>query len=396
MGQKFSALKKIRKARKQAQCLSTLTESTNSPLSREDDYAVPSSNGVENPQLSSIDISSEALPPIPELEAEPAPITLPNLCTELILDIAEYLPPSSHMSLSYSCRTMYNKMGLSFAEVLGDRDPKGGPSDSTLSIETRNVRYLERLELWNMLVRDGKIPLRNASYSGDETKTVDDGSVVTTPLYAPLSTEHRYLGTAGLLWVCPHRHLDYNGARMKMERSGRYRCGSSHISWSGPIIIMWSIMRIPMNSVPTSKEVEDALRPLEAPICPHLRLNDASVARIYDSRCQKFRSNKDWRQPVSDCRCSTCLSGKLLTVVCSYCDTVISFGVQPDHSGYRGWANFYLLITRTNRFGSNCFHRDWIAQVARRTDLEEYKRAWEATNAEIARRDGSTFYDLQV
>ena len=390
MGQKFSALKKFRKASKQYQRLSTLTESTNSLLSQEDDDAVPPSNGVESLQLSSIDISSEALPPIPELEAETAPITLPNLCSELILDIVEYLPPSSHMSLSYSCRTMRNKMDLSFAEVLGDKDPKGGVSGSTLSIESRNVRYLERLELWNMLVRDGKIPLRNASYTGDQTKIVDNSSVVTTPLYAPLSTEHHELGTAGRLWVCPHRLLDYKDATRKRGAENNHRCGSSFVSSSGRIVI-WSIMRIPINSVPTSKEVVEALRPLDAPICPHLRLNHASVARVYDSRCQIFRSNKSWSQAASDCRCSTCLSGKVLTVVCSYCDTVIRFDIQPDHSG---WANFYLFITRTDRFGQSCSHRDWIAQVARPTDFENYNRAWEATTAECSRRGRSSFDEL--
>ena len=290
MGQKFSALKKIRKASGQIQGPSTLNELKNEFLEWEDEYAVSSSESIESTEFSSIDTPSEPLPTVPELEAKTAPTTLPNLCTELILDIAGYLSPSSYISLSYSCRTMRNKLGISFRETLGDGDPKGGLSGSTLSIELRNVRYLERLELWSMLVRDGKIPRRKASFRGDQTKIMDN-SLVRTPLYAPLSPEHRCLGTTGLLWICPHRLLNYNDATTKRETDHRHTCGSSSISRFGSIIITWRIMRIPANSVPTSKEVMEALRPLDAPICPHLRLNDASVARLYDPRCQRLRSH---------------------------------------------------------------------------------------------------------
>lgn len=391
MGQRFSGLKKIREVSKQAQSPSPLTEPTHESLSQEDDYPIPSSNSLESTQCSSINTSSEALPPILELDSETAPITLPKICSELILDIAEYLPPSSYMSLSYTCRTMRNKMGASFAEVLGDEDPKGRLSGSTLSIESRNIRYLERLELWSMLVRDGKIPWWKASLSGYQTKIIDDYLKVTAPIYAPRSTEDRYLGTPGLLWVCPHRLLDYSDATMERETNDDHLCGSGFVSSSSPFVIIWSIMRIPINSVPTSKEVVEALRPLNAPICPHLRLNDASVARIYDPECRKLHRNKCWDDPTSACRCSTCLSEEPLTVICSYCDTSMMFGIQPDH---RGRARFCLLIMRTTQFGRSCIDRKWKSQVAPPTDWKDYEMAWEATSAECARRAEQSFDDL--
>lgn len=389
MGQKLSALKRIRKASKQAQYPSTLNEPTNEFLEWEDDYAVSSSEIIESTRFNSIDTPSEVLLTVPELEAETAPTTLPNLCTELILDIAGYLSPSSYISLSYSCRTMRNKMGISFTETLGDGDPKGGLSGSTLSIESRNVRYLERLELWSMLVRDGKIPRWKASFRGDQREIIDD-SLVRTPSYAPLSTEHRCLGTTGMLWVCPHRILSYNDATTERETDDTHTCGSSYIATSGCIVTIWTIMRIPANSVPTRKEVVEALRPLDAPICPHLRLNDASVARIYDPRCQRLRSNKDWYYPALACRCSICLSGEVVPVVCSYCDTSVVFDIS--HNPPRR-AKLLLLIMRTLRFGRSCTDRDWIAQVARPTDFEEYERVWEATNAECSRRGFDDLYD---
>ena len=384
MGQKFSALK-VRKASKQTQCPTTLDEPTNELLSWEDDYAVPSSND----KFSSIDTSSKALHPIPELEAETAPTTLPNLCTELILDIAEYLPPSSHVSLSYTCRTMRNKMGVSFAELLGDGDSKGRLSGSTLSIESRNVRYIERWELWSMLVHDRKIPGWLMSSRGYPFKTIGDYSLATAPLYAPVSREHRCLWDAGLLWVCPHHILDYNEAKWGGRTRDHHTCGSTHIFldsshgfFSREFTILRVIMRVSANSVPTCDEVEEALRPLNAPICPHLRLNDANVARIYDSECLKLRLSESVLG--LRCPCSICLSRGF---VCNYCDTTLSFSIAE----FSREEKLCLFISRTVRWDGGRMDRNWIAQTARPTDFEDYERTWEATNAECSRRIGSSF-----
>ena len=391
MGQKISALKKIRKASKQVQRPSTPHESIDELLLPKDDYAAPSLDSVKSTQLKSFNISPEALGPIPELEA----VTLPKLCTELILDIAEYLPPSGQMSLSYSCRTIRDKMNISFLEVLGDKDPKGGLSGSTLSIESRNVRYLERLDLWSMSVRDGKMPRWSASYSGYESEIIDDSSIVRTRFYPPLSPEHRRLGTTGLLWICPHRIFDYDDATMKRETDDGHLCGRTFVSapsWSSLGSYIWYIMRMPANYIPTRNEVTEALRPLNAPICPHLRLNDASIARIYDPKCRELRienglngSASAWTCPCSIC----CITRGPMTVVCSYCRTNLMFSIRFD---YRGQLTFSLYVRRSTLSVRSCSDRDWIAQVARPTDLEDYKRAWAATDAECSRRLGSRYW----
>lgn len=385
MGQKFSALKKSRKARKQADRAITLDEPTNEILSREDDYAISSSSGVESTQISSIDTSFEDLPPTSEPEAEITPITLPKLCTELILDIAEYLPPSSCMSLSYTCRTMRNKMGVSFAEVLGDGRLKARLTGSTLSIESRNIRYLERLELWDMLARDGMFSSRKAWSSGYRTKLKHDYLMETTRMYTPLSRKYRDPETTGLLWVCPHQRLDYLDAGMGRGTDDFHQCGSSHVFSSKPIVIRWLITRIPKNSVLTNQEVVEALRPLNAPICPHLRLNDASVAQSYDSTCRKLYRGKLSGDPVPACPCSDCSSGGPLTVICSYCDTSIMFDIEP---AYDEGAMLCLFIMRTYRYGGSSRDRKWISQIAPPNDWKDYEMAWEATNAECSRRTG--------
>ena len=82
--------------------------------------------------------SSEVSHRIRESEIETVPKGLLKLSTDLILEIADYLPPSSYMSLNYSCRRIRNGMGASIEYVLGDKVPMGQRSASAPSIEMRN------------------------------------------------------------------------------------------------------------------------------------------------------------------------------------------------------------------------------------------------------------------
>lgn len=83
--------------------------------------------------------------------------SLLELSTDLILEIADYLPPSSYMSLSYSCWRIRNGMGASIEHILGVQVLMGRWSASAPSVEMRNVRWLERLEWWHMLDRDFRV-----------------------------------------------------------------------------------------------------------------------------------------------------------------------------------------------------------------------------------------------
>ena len=44
---------------------------------------------------------------------------------------------------------------------------------------------------------------------------------------------------------------------------------------SGQLLYFHLTMKMPRDAVPSYKEVREALRPLDAPVCPHLRLKDA-------------------------------------------------------------------------------------------------------------------------
>ena len=142
MGQRLSRLKKAREVTQDVQTSSAPDAQSGRTAPPEEKIVVSSSNGIESNQSSFIDDSPEALHVSHETEIQITPVALPNLPTELILAVAHYLPPSNYMSLSYSCRTIHDKMGVSIAHVVGDKVPMGQHSGCTLSAESRNVRFL--------------------------------------------------------------------------------------------------------------------------------------------------------------------------------------------------------------------------------------------------------------
>ncbi len=77
------------------------------------------------PSSSSEDASSAPLIRITKVaRVERVRTTLPNFPTEIILIIVQYLPPSSLMSLSCTCRNVRNKTGVFVEYLLGERDRK--------------------------------------------------------------------------------------------------------------------------------------------------------------------------------------------------------------------------------------------------------------------------------
>ena len=382
MGQNLSNLIKTREARKGSQCQGALDRQFQRVRSQEEETAVSPSNGVGSIKSSFIEASPEVLQVKQELRTQNAPATLLFLPTELILAIAHYLPPSGYMSLSYSCRTIRNKMGASIAHVLGDKVPMGRHSCTTLSIESRNIRYLERLDLQCMLDYDRKMSSSKASslyYSP-----------LSIPALARLRRGQRCSGNAGLLWICPHRQFDYDKATGSSGISARHQCESSPL-FSNQRYDDWffskiPIMRVPCDHVPTHEEVREALRPLDAPVCPHLRLNDVCERPFYHPCCPKFRFDP-WGIDGAHCGCG--LRPSLAAKTCNYCGALIYFHLITEHNGPK---TLTVAIARSIEDTPSCTDRAWIAQVAQPADFEEYERAWQATHAECLRRVGSIFH----
>ena len=388
MGQKLSALVKTRDAKEDAHCPGAPDMGFERIGSPKVECVVSSPKGLESTQSSFVETFSEARSTNRGPEAETVPMTLLTLSTELLLDVAHYLPPSSYMSLSYTCRTIRNKMGVSIAHVLGDKLPISQSSGSTPTVEIRNIRFLERMELRCMLGRDRKTFSSTAFCSG--CQETHDCSLFSTH---SLGTTRRCLGSDGLLWVCPHRAFDYNETTRSVARDV-HQCGSNHMfmhdRFGSTFYSRWSIMRVSANTAPSGEEVKEALRALDAPMCPHMRLNDAKVAAIYHPDYQKLRSNWPRSDPAADHRCFKCSSGPDFTVICNFCGIRVLFCIVPHRYGPEALS---LLTRRSVECMWGCADRAWIAQVTQPADLEEYERAWEATNAECWRRFGSVGRD---
>lgn len=364
-----------------------------------------SSSMIESVQSGIIRTFSQTSHPIRESDIDTIPKGLLKLSTDLILEIADYLPPSSYMSLSYSCRRIRNGMGASIEHVLGDKLPMGRQSATALSVEMRNVRSLERLEWRCILDRDRKIPSPKAFCSG--CMRTHDRSLFSIQSLTQPSTKRYCLGSAGRVWICPHRSLDHNqmmeflrnprdgsiceGRCVPMYGEFYYAC--SHSSSSGSsFVTWWPIVKMPQDGLPSDQDVEEALRLLKAPLCPHLRLNDACVASAYLKDCASLQRGS--------CLPSEPDYGSLMfsseRVVCKFCGISIQFIrknlIRPD--------TLTLVTLRRLKSPSgcapwSCTDRGWICQVADPADIEEYEEAWHAANVECWRKVESAIYRVR-
>lgn len=142
------------------------------------------------------------------------------------------------------------------------------------------------------------------------------------------------------------------------------------------IFTQWPIMPLSPNCQPSNQEVKEALRPLNAPICPHLRLNNAKVASLY----LRLRQN----YPELDCQCLICLSGQRFAEICGFCGAGINFTIRYE---VNGWGALILKIRRFFKTqDGDCTDREWICHVADPGDFKEYEESWHAAAAECWRK----------
>ena len=376
MGQYLSAFKKHRAIHKDAQ------------QSKDD---LPSSFAEATSEDYQINLS---------LECEKIPINLAGLPTEIILEIAGYLAPSGQISLSYSCRQIRNKTGASLAYILGEEESTAPFLGSALSVESRNIRSLERLELRSMLDRDGRIPSLKKFCVGCETAHCNSLFPISSP--TQISTARRCLGIIGRVWICPHQTVDYDQAAKTKDTREYHRCEnnfiflSSYRWWSYQSMDLtyyttWPIMTVRRECVPSKGQVQEALGPLDAPVCPHLRLNDARMADFYPPDCQRLRCRPDEDSPTPHCGCWSCSSEWRFGTVCEFCDTQILFEIKPCASS--DIEALHVIFRRSIQDVRSPTDRSWICQVADPADFEAYERAWSSTSAECRKKVGSVYED---
>ena len=388
MGQTVSALRRIRGVNGNAQCASALGEGSKGVTSPKVEPTESMRHKIRSTLSSIIEkISPQAFPISRKLETENIRKTLLMLPTELILDIAGHLTPSGYMSLSYSCRTIRIKMAVSTTQVLGLEVLKSQVPDPGLTVELRNIRFLERLEMRCMLDHDIRTRLRTHEYPMSSTPALSVLHIQgrNSDKARPLDSARCLLSTRRV-WICPHRVLDYFEATTNID--GLHLCGStiatSVANYGKTYFSRWPVVKVFPNSVPSSEEVKEAMHAFSAFLCPHLRLNAACVASHYDSRCRRLREPflQGFDSPPHCC-CKICLSEQLLTAICDFCDTQIRFEISTRIHGVE---MLYIVIMRDFQNVLSHNERAWISQVIHPTDFEECDRAWQVTHAECWRR----------
>ena len=329
---------------------------------------------------------------------------LPDLLPELFLMVAAYLPPSSLMSLSYSCSRIYNKLSLSIEDLLGEREqlaqlprnalvsriPKWTINDRGYfqwSVPTiaQNLHHTERLNLLSMLDRDGKLPPSKAVCSG--CADTHDRSLFSTESLAQSSYERRCLGSAGRLWICPHWILDHNLITTSSRPQGSHWCGKKMVTvmafdheFAESTILWWVAAFRGSDKAPSKKLVEDILSRTDVNVCKHLRLSDDFVSSLYSPDCKKLWIN-DLSSP---CDCSTCAQQPQPTTIeeyrdsprggkCESCGTNVHFNISKNREGEKA---LKLVIRRKIAEFRGCTDRAWIEQVNDPRECEELERKW--------------------
>lgn len=344
---------------------------------------------------------------IRELPVEPVQKTIFDLPTEIVLNIAEYLPPSSLVSFElFILENLPSAMHLTSIEKLKKmrktqysfsdiEDPlakldsickkQGTPYPEYMPTSRTQLNLSERLELLRMLDRDGSIPSSQAVCSG--CADTHAFSLFSVSSLAQPSSERRCLGSAGSMWICPHRILDCGQAQIPEEAQESHFCEGKGVAVLRRQLTSWRIMKATHNDPPLKDQVKEALRPLTAHICPHLRLNDSYVSSVYFEDCRMLPWS--WVEPWLDCECPGCsLRPPQRTVFrggkCKYCGTTFFFSISSplffSFSSPLGDRVLQVHILRNMKRNLGCTDNAWIAQVIDPAEFKEYESAWHATN----------------
>lgn len=424
MGQSLSAIKITRATHKDIQhsresveqCLSPHNEGPESLLNSKDDlqsiftktalnskddlssiFTEAALNSKDDLRFNSTEAASEESQINLSLERDKVSTILTELPTDTILGVAEYLAPKDQISLYYSCRRIQERMVASLTHILAKEESMTSLSNSALSVESRNKRVLERLKLRSVLDRDGRNSSLKTFCGGCEA--AHDSSLFSISSLKQLSTERRCLGNAGRVWICPHHIVDYDQA-LDLKEAQSHGCEDNWVSLHGRhssrdrsvdfgYSIYWPVVIVYGECVPSREEVKKALGPLSAPICPHLRLNDACIAECYFPDCQRLRCGLGETDPVPDCGCCSCSSYSRFRTICDYCGTQVLFCIKSYVDD--GIEALHLVLRRSIRDVRSPTDRSWICQVADPADFEAYERAWHATDAECLEKVGMVF-----
>ena len=343
---------------------------------------------VDSPTVES-DVSLEAVTPTNTVEQSPK---LVDLASEILLEIVQYLGPSSLYSFRQTCGRMH-AICKQFRETEPDRDAIAERSDFSEEcvrqcmrrekFETPRdaLRFLEHMTVLAMLERDnGCFPSRMicsicvrthaAKYFSDEA-------------LGQSSHDRRCIGSLGRMWICPQTILSFDPARKPKEpwtyHSYSQDCDSLSVVDCRPPTVRWPLFHTIPGRLPVSCCVAVRLSLLQAFVCPHWQLKDAFVMDHYNEDCQLLRHASTLRDPnkkLSDaelCKCKSC-SGQ--TGDCEKCGSKIQFLFDYDIH-FRG--TIFVAATRKLDTYKSCTEPGWLAQLELSSDFAERARAWRQT-----------------
>lgn len=225
-------------------------------------------------------------------------------------------------------------------------------------------------------------------------------SLFSPPSLERLSTERRCRGSVGRVWICPHQTVSYDQAANSKESREKYNCENNFVtlhsgrpsqnrSVNFGYYTFWPIVVIRGECVPSGEELKEALSPLNTPVCPHLRLNDARIAAFYLPGCQRLRCGLGERGPAPDCGCWLCSSESRFRTVCYFCGTQLVFYIKEYADS--GMETLNLVLRRSIQDVQSPTDHSWICQVADSADFEAYEKAGHATGAECRKNVISIF-----
>ena len=334
-------------------------------------------------------------------------MTLSQLPTEILLQIAFHLRPSSIVAMSYVCRQFRYNMGISITELLGDaqylrygvsRSPSANsfshdhlqPPQISLSETRYTIKHPERLELLRMLENDDLIPPSRAICSS--CGTTHPVSTFSKTALRQESRLRQCLGGEGRIWICPHASINFD--RTKTHGSPRLvhkchrECSVETFFEYPALVTKWQLIHDIGGSALPKALVSMTLSCLNAYICPHWQLKDEFVLDHYDESCKRMLLDCSGLSKLPECDCHTCKwqtkdlpecdchPCKWQTKDCPFCTARILFAVETDEFKRR---TLCVMVLRELGHYRGITDPAWIAQLHYPRDFEVLKSAWDST-----------------
>lgn len=277
---------------------------------------------------------------------------LHTIPTELTLLVKAYLPPSSLLSLSYTCKKFY----LSSTVVVEDIFPKQHTAGHG-GVEERG----ERLAFLCMLERDQR--LSKSKLVCSSCIKVRDTSSFSISAVRDVPSERQCLCHEGKMWICPRNVWDCS--QVQAFRDDPNRCQTygpceckNHSVWlrGGNLTTLRPLLALDAGSPMSAISITTVLRPLDLNACPHIKLNDPVVLRWF---------LEDYGMSQADRTCKR---------KCLVCKATFEFELGTPLNGKRV-LNF---VIQRNLDIYDVADPDWISQLSYPHEFADLERAWDA------------------